>query len=161
MVYNLSSNRINPQVIKILENGPNFFFQPKKFSDLRDKIELENLVGTLKYSYSNILTENNFSKLTEEIRTIAESYFRDQQKTFNNKNLDQSFHEIKQFLKQNHTLLLKSDKGNSLVLVDSPKYFSFGHDFFGSKNFIKSIDNNEQNFGRLKRMLSSLKKNKE
>ena len=130
LVYNLSSKKVEPEVVKILENGPHFSFKPKKFSEIRDKIELENLIGNLKFTYSNIITEHKFNELTKEIRTISESYFRDQQIVFNKIKVDKTFLKIKQFLRKNDTLLLKSDKGNSLVLVDTPNYFSFGHNFF-------------------------------
>ena len=62
-------------------------------------------------------------------------------------------------MKDESLLILKSDKGNSLVIVDTANYFSFGHSFFKSTQFIQSLDNNEKNFNYLKRLLAKLKAN--
>ena len=162
-VYNLSIKNINPNIIKILENGPNFSFKPNKFSELRDKIEIENLIGNIKFnhSHSNNITNESFEKLTKEIRTVSESYFREQKLNTNPSNKNNDLKILKKFMKDDSLLILKSDKGNSLVIVDTTTYFSFGHSFFKTDKFVQSLDHNEKNFNLLKRLLSKLKSNKQ
>ena len=46
--------------------------------------------------------------------------------------------------KERNIVILKSDKGNSLVVLDTEKYFLFGHKFFNGDNFISCKNENEQ-----------------
>ena len=50
---------------------------------------------------------------------------------------------------EQNIVILQSDKGNSLVVLAIQKYFSFGHEFFNSNNFIRCINENETKFNQL------------
>ena len=56
--------------------------------------------------------------------------------------------------KERNIVILKSDKGNSLVVLDTEKYFLFGHKFFNGDNFISC--KNEQKFNQLHLYLNKL-----
>ena len=53
---------------------------------------------------------------------------------------------------------MKSDKENSLVVLDTEKYFLFGHQFFNGDNFIRSKNENEQKFNQMHLYLNKLLK---
>ena len=160
LVYNLSSKVLEEKVIQTLEKGPNFVFKPKKFLDFNDKVELENIISELKYNHKDNISDATLKEITSEIKTVSNHYFRNQSKF---KNTSDDFNEIlnlKSILKDESLVLLKSDKGNSLVILDTVKYFTFGHSFFSTESFEHSVNENEKNFNRLKTFLAELKNKK-
>ena len=46
-VYNLSSKTLDSNITQILERGPNFVFPNKKYNQLDDQIEAENLFSQI------------------------------------------------------------------------------------------------------------------
>jgi hypothetical protein len=67
---------------------------------------------------------------------------------------------LKKLQKDNNIVILKSDKGNSLVVQDIDKYFLYGHEFFGGDDFIRSGNDNEVKFNQLDLYLQKLFKAK-
>src|SRR5208283_5487411 len=68
---------------------------------------------------------------------------------------------IQQLLADESIVVVKSDKGNSLVLLDKEVYIKKGMDFLSSENFqAVSSDDNEKLFNSLKYYLAKFKKSR-
>ena len=115
LVYNLSKITITTKETRILENGPNFQLKPKP-NELFDKIELEHLYDKLIKNSPVTISNEIMLNLKQNLREECLIYNRNVRKkqVFINSEI-KSLYDL---LKKEEILLLKSDKGNSLVLVD-------------------------------------------
>ena len=105
-------------------------------------------------------TLETLEKLTSEIKVVSQSYIQKPSK-INNQSSDCSGTKNLKYtsiLKDKSLVLLSSDKGNSLVFLDSVRYYSFGHAFFSSERFCRVLHENEKNDNNLNTVLASLQK---
>ena len=64
---------------------------------------------------------------------------------------------IKTFANKEGVVVTKSNKGNSIVVLDDSVYYTKGYQFFNDQNFLKSLNNNEKEYKLLKHFLLDLK----
>ena len=64
---------------------------------------------------------------------------------------------VKNFAKKQGLVVTKSDKGNSVVVLDDSTYYTKGYQFLNNQNFLKSFNDNEKEFKSLKNYLLELK----
>ena len=105
---------------------------------------------------NNIEGNEKLSKIITEIRTVSGNYFQKQQTNRFKPNRNKLY--LNKLQKAKSIVILKSDKGNSLVVLDTEKYFLFGHKFFNGDNFISCKNENEQKFNQLHLYLNKLLK---
>ena len=144
------------ETIKLLEKGPKFVLNSRT-SSIHDKVELENLCKNLENI--NIFDKQN-KKFTEKLHQFYLKYEKNSSK---NNILDQSYkNEIKSLTDEENLVITKTDKGNSIVILDKPKYKIDGGIFLNSKIFKKvNKNNNEIKYKSLCSFLLKLKKKNE
>ena len=64
---------------------------------------------------------------------------------------------IKTFAKKEGVVVTKSDKGNSIVVLDDLTYYTKGYQFFNDRIFLRSLNDNEKEYKLLKNFLLDLK----
>ena len=154
-VYNLSSKTLSENVTKILEKGPKYVFCTKKYNEHEDQVEAEYLYNQISEIAKEHPSDINFQQFTEEFEILCKSYIGKHKKWYNN---NEELKIIREFSKEQGLVVTKSDKGNSLVVLDESIYYTKGYQFFNDQNFEKSINDNEKEFNSLKRFLLRMKK---
>ena len=114
----------------------------------------------MKYNHKDNISDAILKEITSEIKTVSNHYFRNQSKFINTSDDFNEILNLKSILKDESLVLLKSDKGTSLVVLDTVKYFTLGHSFFSTESFERSVNENEKNFNRLKTFLAEFKNKK-
>ena len=150
LVYNLSSTKLSSEIMEILEKGPKFVLKSKSLT-LYDKVELEHLCQQL----------GSEKPETQIIAKSLQQLYHKYEKSLNhmaNTNVEEK-EKLQILQKDNSIVLLKSDKGNSLVVADKEKYIRYGENFLKSKEFLEVVtDRNQTKYKKLCTFLLSLKK---
>ena len=153
LIYNLSSQNLSPNIIELLEKGPKFVIDCRT-PLLYEKVELEYLCHEIGHDKpeTKILANSlkhlfwNYEKRIKSLNTL----FKNQRE------------EIQSILKEQNIVCVKSDKGNSLVIMDKQQYIKTGEDFLNNIQFTtQNTDNNKNKYTKLCSFLLNLKKKDE
>ena len=140
-VDNLNSKTLDQKLNKILDKGPMFVFAANKYNEKEDQIEAEYLYNQISEISKNHYCSGNMKRFSEDFEVVCKSYIW-KQKLHDQKT---QWETIKTFCNKDRVVVTKSDKGNSIVVLDDSTYYTKGYQFFNDQNFFKSLNDNEKN----------------
>ena len=120
VIFNFSSHNLSEHEKSVLSKGLNFAISPSKINYADYLVNFELLFRDIK---KLDLSTNDLDFVKTKIKDIALSSFRTFDTHHNISNLsEEEFAALKEFSKKLDLVIQKSDKGNSVVLVDKIAY---------------------------------------
>lgn len=156
-VFNFSSYVLNSTERELLEKGPSFVPTPKMDRNhiLDHKTETELFYNRLPKSCTN---ENNYKKLSEDLKISSEILFRNVRKCAENNLMTDENEALNRLKCQKSLIITKSDKVSKFVILDKRDYINSAQRFIQANNYIHSNgDNNLKCYNAIKYQINKMK----